>query len=84
MIQSMAQPSHTSNLPLHSQVLLEDPGVCAELYRSQSSLALKVQKEVRICFFCELGKYLDLGHICEAWHYLSKEDLLTVYLCLAT
>lgn len=34
-------------------------------------------------FFCELGEYLDLGHICEAWHHLSK-DLLTIYLRLDT
>lgn len=35
-------------------------------------------------FFCGLGEYLDLGHICEAWHHLSKEYLLTIYLHLDT
>lgn len=83
---SRAWPNHLTHLTHHCTIrsCWKSRGVCAELHQSQSSLAFKVQKEVHICFFCELGKYSNLGHTCEAWNHLSKEDLLTIYLRLAT
>lgn len=85
--QSMERPSHTSNPPLRGEVLLEVPwGLCRASPTSTKPCIESREGRPRGCvgFFCELGEYLDLGHICEAWHHLSKEDLLTIYLRLDT
>lgn len=80
----MAQPSHTSNPPLRNQVLLEVPwGLCRASPKSMK-LCMSSREGSPHIFFCGLGEYLDLGRICEAWHHLSKEYLLTIYLHLDT
>lgn len=79
------QQRQKSNPALCNQALLEVLwGLSRASLNTMKPCVYSRQGIPHVIFFFEFGECLDLGHSCDAWHHLSKEDLLTIYLHLDT